>query len=438
MLSLSNKLDREKLTFLDLTFSLANLIEHFDSSLYYFLASKLAINFFPSQDLSIQLVIFYSLTITTIFTKPLGAMIFGAIASTKSPVFALRYSLNGLAVATILTGCLPTFTMFGIASPVLLIIIRIFFGIFAGGERAVVRLYMLEGSSSSSGLKKSYLYDIASILGIILASFTASIIIDCKGSQAWRGCFGIAGCLGLLVSRVRCCYLSQEVLNNQTNFYGNINNCNRLDLIIKHQFKYLSKCIFSYKFVIINISLLSSFSYITYAVPFIFFNNFVPMVANNISISEVLSVNKYLLIFDLISLLIISKLNLVYNLKPEKILLISSSILCITVVPLLSFLLDASIIKVFFISMWIIFWGSAFTGAANCWYKNLLGNIPEQYFLLGFADALGSTLLGKTSISCCFYLWYISRNIFFPSIYIVILMFCTVIVLLISIKQMFK
>lgn len=88
----------------DITILVGNTVDHFDTSLYIFLAPIIALVFFPNTDKLLSLIMAYGILATSIITKPLGTYLFGMIARLKGPVAALSNSLIGVGVFTVFIG----------------------------------------------------------------------------------------------------------------------------------------------------------------------------------------------------------------------------------------------------------------------------------------------------------------------------------------------
>jgi MFS family permease len=404
---------------------IGNVLDHFDASIYIFLVPVMAPVFFPNPNSIIKLILAYSVLITVAITKPIGAMIFGLLASFKSPLFALCYSLIGVAITTVMIGCLPDYNTIGYAAPCGLIIIKLLREIFSAGESTVAKLYLVENQSESSALQSSCLYNVSSILGIILASIAATVVINNGSSHAWRGCFMIGGMVGLVGFFMRRYLAANTIIS-----LSNADRAISIFLPKKHYFtclslelyKYIFKSIWQHKIKILQISLVIGFGHITYAIAFIFFNVLVPIVTD-VSLERMLGLNNFLLVIDLIMLLIAGRI--IIKFRSDKILLLSSFILSISVIPLFVMLRHASLLGVAIINLWIIFWGVIFSIPVNIWCQKLLANSPEKYFLMGVANSLGAGIIGKTTTAVGLYLWYKTNNIVIPAIYITILMLIT-------------
>ncbi|WP_316353989.1 MFS transporter [Candidatus Trichorickettsia mobilis] len=151
------------LTKKDLSILIGNSLDHFDTTLYTLLAPHLAPLFFPNTDKTVQLIMAYSVLATSIFTRPLGAIIFGTVAR-RAPDLGLYYSLIGLAITTTMIGFLADYNTIGWLAPASLIIIRLVQGIFAEGEHVIARLYILEGKSDAKALQTSYIRPLSKLI----------------------------------------------------------------------------------------------------------------------------------------------------------------------------------------------------------------------------------------------------------------------------------
>lgn len=403
----------------DIAVFIGNTLDHFDSSLYFFLAPVMAPIFFPNTDPIVQLILAYSILITALITKPLGAIIFGTIASRKGAVFSLSYSLIGVAITSVLIGCVPSYKSIGYMAPFGLIIMTILREIFASGESAVAKLYVLTNKSSSSALTSSCFYNISSILGMILASIAATVTINNSPTNIWRICFWLGGSVGFVGVFLRRYFPADNVTYQHDQITKNIQ----------------LKSLWEYKAKVLKIALVTGFGYITYSVPFIFFNSFVPIITD-ISLHSMFMLNNFLLIFDLIVLFIAGRL--VINYQPSKILLCSSLVLFITIIPLFLILQNSSLLVVTIVRLWIIFWGAVFAIPANVWCEKLLLDLPEKYFLMSIGASLGTGIIGKTTTAVSLYLWYKTNYIFVPATYIAILMAITFVVIAININNNHK
>lgn len=66
--------------------------------------------------------------------RPLGGILFGHIGDRRGRRTALMATLSLMGVATFCMGLLPSYDTAGIASPILLVLLRVLQGVAAGGE----------------------------------------------------------------------------------------------------------------------------------------------------------------------------------------------------------------------------------------------------------------------------------------------------------------
>lgn len=90
-----------------------------------------------------QIISWASLGISFLF-RPLGAVVAGDIGDRFGRKGVLVFTLIGMGLATFLIGVLPTYASWGIAAPLILVLLRIIQGISAGGEWGGAALMAVE------------------------------------------------------------------------------------------------------------------------------------------------------------------------------------------------------------------------------------------------------------------------------------------------------
>jgi MFS family permease len=399
-----------RLTRKDLSILIGNSLDHFDTSLYGFLAPLLAPLFFPKYEPTIQLILAYSILATSLFTRPIGAFIFGLIARTLGPIKGLAYSLIGVSITTVIIGLLPTYALAGWLAPFSLIFVRIIQGIFAGGEVTISKLYIMEDKSHIGAFRASYLYQTSSMFGIIFASLASWIVITCNYSAAWRICFCLGGCTGFFGY-----FLRRYQVNGCTTKQN--------EVLISHITPGID-AIWNNKLNILSITVTTVFSHMTYAIPFIVMNSFIPMITS-IKLETMMALNTSLLAVDMITIPILGRLGLKYD--PIKIMVSSCAILALTIIPLWQGLNNASLFYVTFVRFWFIICGVLFLCPLNLWYKNLL-NSHDQYLIIGIGNSLVAAI-GHLTPTLCLSLWHITGTSLSISLYIITITLVTIYVL---------
>jgi MHS family proline/betaine transporter-like MFS transporter len=83
--------------------------------------------------------------------RPLGAILFGEIGDRiVGRKHALVFSILLISVPSILMGMLPTYTQWGVAAPICLVLLRMMQGLSVGGQLAGSYVLSIEQSSSRS------------------------------------------------------------------------------------------------------------------------------------------------------------------------------------------------------------------------------------------------------------------------------------------------
>ncbi|MBT5653959.1 MAG: MFS transporter, partial [Alphaproteobacteria bacterium] len=168
---------------------IGNILEHYDSALYGFLAPILAPLFFPSDDLIISLMLAYALLPLGIISRIGGSLIFGRMGDKQGRKRALSLSIFGMAIITGSMGLLPTYDTVGMWAPAGLALCRILQGLFASGESLGGAQFLLEHHGEAKKGLLSSLYSASTILGILGAS--AAVVLLTYFSLNWRYLYGV-------------------------------------------------------------------------------------------------------------------------------------------------------------------------------------------------------------------------------------------------------
>jgi len=189
---------------------LGTILEYYDYALYGFCSAKLAVHFFREDDPTVALLKFFGVFIAGSCAKPLGALIFGYIGDQFGRSPALKMSLFGIIVPTLVVGLLPGYDDIGWLAPLLLLLCRITQGMLVSGEYEGVRIFMFEFLGKENPHFVNSLSNFASYLGI----YFASVAVMLTTSQdlpdwIWRLPFIVGGVLGIFIVWVRRHYLQE-------------------------------------------------------------------------------------------------------------------------------------------------------------------------------------------------------------------------------------
>ncbi|TDG95706.1 Proline/betaine transporter [Cardinium endosymbiont of Culicoides punctatus] len=389
------------------TILIANAFIHFDNAIYGYLVPIIAPVFFPDKHIVIQLVLGYGLFMTSFLAKPFGILFFSRIAEDKQESVALRYTLVGVGMGLIAIGLLPSNKEATWWSVILLMLCRICIEACSAGEHHIARLYLLKDASTQQAKGASIAYQVSTMVGILLAGGVGTIFALIHDSaQYWHLPFVIAGVLTLLNLIIFRLYVTD--LNVQSTAVYKIDTKTSYVLFLKF---------WKERIAIIRIAIVTGFSYVTYTVPFLFMNSFVPLVTG-ISYASMMQHVTIFMVLDVVLLIWMGSICRKYD--HNNLMAVSSLFIGLSIMPLFYWLRGASMLYVMFVRCWLIFFGVIFSCFITLWAKEQVSK-TTPYITIGFATVLGSTLLGKSATSICLYLFHWSNNPIAPACYIAIL-----------------
>lgn len=382
---------------------IANIFIHFDNALYSYLAPLIAPLFFPNKDLTTQLIWGYAPFMIAFLTKPFGLLFFSRMAERTKETIVLRYTLLGLGISLMVMGAVPLYHEGTVWNIALLLLARMCAEACASGEHNIAKMYLIEGVSIQSAKNLAGFYEISTMVGIVCAGGTATWLAWIDNPHLyWRFPFLIAGLATLC----------------NVFFRFNINNCP-----LDHQTVYQSPSIYlqlwQARKPIIRIAIVAGFSYLTYAIVFVFINSFIPMVTT----INYATMVQYLPMFMLLDIALIGWITKVaQKADHNNIMAVAAGLVGLSIIPIFSQLPNASILYVTISRCWLIFLGVAFSSFVTVWSKEQM-MIKKCYVTIGFATVLGGSLFGKSSIAICFYLFDKYNSAIAPACYIAFLAF---------------
>jgi len=155
---------------------LGNAVEFYDFIIYAFLATTMAKVFFPEQSPLLGLLAVYGVHFGGYLMRPLGSLLVGHIGDKRGRKEGLSFSILYTGVCTALIGLLPGYSQAGIWATILLVLLRLFQGLFVSGEQggAVVYLTEIFGNNKKGLIGGLVLSSVFS--GILLGSFVVYLI----------------------------------------------------------------------------------------------------------------------------------------------------------------------------------------------------------------------------------------------------------------------
>lgn len=179
-------------------------VEYYDYALYGFSAPILAQHFFPKEDPIVSLLQTYGIFLVGSCSKPFGSLIFGYLGDRFGRAFTLRFTITGIAIPTLCIGFLPGYERIGYIAPLLLLICRVFQGIFVSGESDNARIFLYEMLPEKNRCFANSLAYFTCMIGIYVASVFAMLPHTTSHPFAsWRICFILGGILGIILFLLR-------------------------------------------------------------------------------------------------------------------------------------------------------------------------------------------------------------------------------------------
>jgi nitrate/nitrite transporter NarK len=379
---------------------IGNLLEHFDSSLYGFLAPVLGKVFFPSFSPLYQIILAYSVYLITFVARPFGGIYFSKLTYRFGPLKVLSWSLIGVALSTGIMGLLPDAGQIGLAAPLFLIMTRFFQSFCAAGESTIAGYYLIENTDEKKHLSWSGLYQSSTVIGILLASsISGAVLLSEESSQYWRYPFVIGFFLGLWALWLRIHY-REGTLSMDSSF-----SLSYKEIYVKlgRNSKLIGSLIFIY-----------GFSYLTYSVPFVFLN---PYLHQTTSIPLDLLIQQITPLFWLDALLLpliallLNRLNWTYNLIGSLLLFTLSAIYLFICLP------HHSPLMIFVLRLLLVMGGVGFSASLLPWTNRLFPD-ADKYLFHSISYNLGSELFGRSTPFICFWIYATVETPSSPLIYI--------------------
>jgi MFS family permease len=391
-----------------------NTLDHYDTALYGFLAPFFASVFFPNEDRIVALIYTYGLMSASLIARPLGALFFGRWGAQLGGRRSFIISLVGLSITTGCMGLVPGYDMIGRAAPLLVVLLRFGQGFFAAGETTIAPLLILNYINKEHHGRVSGLYGSTTVFGEMMASLAVTVISMTTHPEVWWRIPFIAsfatGAIGLYIRSS----IKEDIFKEIT-----LSKLPVITTLVQNQG------------TLLRVILLSGLTYITYSIPFVFLNSFVPVVTT-ISITSMMMVNTALLLFDMVLAPIIGYFS--DRFSPRKFMIWTTGCLMVTAVPLFALIPYTALITISLIRIWIVTLGLGINVPFKPWLMNQVQG-PERYLLVGIGYSIGSEIFGRNAPAICLWLWHVTGWVCAPGLYIMAISFTGLIALAIKQKQ---
>src|SRR5437763_3441020 len=187
---------------------IGNVLEWYDFGVYGYLVPTISALFFPGGDPTVALLSTFAVFGVGFVMRPVGSIVFGIYGDRHGRRKALSAVIFVMALATFAMGLLPTYAQAGVLGPMLLVVVRLFQGLSAGGEWGGSTSYIVE---FAPGARRGFFgsFQLVGVGGgFLLGSLTAALLNGALSeadrlSWGWRlpFLFGIA--VGLVGAYLR-------------------------------------------------------------------------------------------------------------------------------------------------------------------------------------------------------------------------------------------
>lgn len=371
-------------------------LEHYDTSLYGFMAPILVAIFLPDIDPLNALIISLISYPVGILSKPLGAIIIGAIGDRFGRKKALTIAISGTAISTGMIGLLPGYDDIGIAAPLLFVACRLVLGFFSAGEYNGGAIYILEHAKDGKKGYVSGLYCAYTVSGILVAA-AVSTVISYLPQGYWRVPYllgFITGAFGFYI-RMKA-HESPEFLSKKT-------SSNLSWSLIKAYSKQ----------IICIVGVAGLFSSL-YTLPTLLLTAFVPLVTT-LTIQTVMVINSASLVIYMMMLPVSGWLADRFGLARSMIAAIIATMLLSY--PLIALLPDGSFLEVFLVKAIFAILTAWFVGPFHALAQAAF-HVSTRYSLISLGYTVGSQI-GSITPGLGLWLWKQTGNVSSISILLV-------------------
>lgn len=165
-----------------------SVIEYYDFGVYAFLATTLAVVFFPAQDPATALLSTLAIFASAFVMRPIGGVVIGHIGDHFGRKAGLATAVIMMAVCTAAIGLIPSHASIGIAAPILLVLLRCGQGFAAGGELGGASSYVAESVADDRRGLFSSIPQLGCLAGTALGSLTVAVLtllLTAEQMQDW-------------------------------------------------------------------------------------------------------------------------------------------------------------------------------------------------------------------------------------------------------------
>jgi MHS family proline/betaine transporter-like MFS transporter len=187
--------------------SFGGALEYYDFIVYGVFAAEIARAIFPSSSPLVSLMSSFGAFAVGYIARPVGGVVLSHFGDRFGRRRVFVVSLLGMSGATFGMGLVPTFAQWGIAAPVLMILLRLLQGFCLGGELPGAIAYVVEAAPKRASFASGFVF-FCVMFGVVLATVLSLLIqtfvpADLLVTYGWRIPFWVGGALGIVGFWVR-------------------------------------------------------------------------------------------------------------------------------------------------------------------------------------------------------------------------------------------
>jgi MHS family proline/betaine transporter-like MFS transporter len=184
--------------------SLGGALEYYDFIIYGVFAAEIARTIFPSSSPLVSLMSAFGVFAVGYIARPVGGIVLSHFGDRfgRRRVFIL--SMLGMSGATLGMGFVPSFSDWGLAAPILMVLLRLLQGFCLGGELPGAITYVAEVAAKRASFASGFVF--FCVMGGVVLATVLSLLIQAflpGATYGWRIPFWIGGVLGLVGFWVR-------------------------------------------------------------------------------------------------------------------------------------------------------------------------------------------------------------------------------------------
>ncbi|ALE87965.1 MFS transporter [Pseudomonas versuta] len=187
---------------------MGNFVEWFDYAAYGYLATVIALTFFPQTDAATGLLATFAVFALSFIVRPIGGLVWGHFGDKYGRRSALSWSILIMTVSTFCIGILPGYNHIGLWAPALLLLIRLVQGFSASGEYAGASAFLAEYAPDGKRGFYTSIVPASTAAGLLfgavfVAGMHSLMTVENLHDWGWRLPFLLAAPFGLVGRYIR-------------------------------------------------------------------------------------------------------------------------------------------------------------------------------------------------------------------------------------------